>query len=198
MLESGGDRGADLRGVRLQPRTLRRPRALWCSEALPAWSRMRREAAAHFASPEACGCHSMQLKLALKDLATGSLATGFSTLIPPHTHEHTFTRAHICTQLHTHRSACVYSHVHAVTRAHAVTHSHRCTVMCTCSHMQLHLHTYNLGTLTYTQAIPPSQAHPLWAFAYLGPFPRPSRKAPAPTCLAPGSFLQDLFLTTPR
>lgn len=54
-----------------------------------------REAAAPFASPEGCCCHSEQLKMAHQDLATGCLATRF-LCADSTTHMHTLTPTHMC------------------------------------------------------------------------------------------------------
>lgn len=52
---------------------------LWAQDGMAILKPKREEAAAHLVSPEACCCHSRQLKLALQDLAAGWLPSNLAS-----------------------------------------------------------------------------------------------------------------------
>lgn len=80
--------------------------------AQPAQSCHLEGAAVHLAPPGACCCHSRELKLALRALATGCLATWLLNTEPA-THVHSHPRT-----LHTRTVTLTHAHMSRYTRAH--------------------------------------------------------------------------------
>lgn len=166
----------------------------------------RRWAAAHLASPEACCCHSRQLRLALRELAAGCLATRLL---------HTEPATHVCRTLAVAPTNCIRTQsctppcTHTCTLAHI---SRCCTPVrahtCTPSHRLAHTRAYTYACTITHIGDGHTRAHthkPLsdWTQAHPQPLPtqRPSFN---PSCKAPdlpGSAQAPLsakpFLTAP-
>ena len=176
-LEPGGDREADLGGLGPSPadrgRTLPRE---------PGWSQDAEGATAHLASPRACRCHTRWLRLALGDLATGCLATWLLNADPiTHTHaqSHMHTCAHAC--IHTCTNTRAYTHT-CVNQLH--TQICTCTVwaprcVCVCTH--IHCNSTIPGRLIPSRSFPTRSPSLIFS------------PNPCPTCLTPGSHLQEVL-----
>ena len=163
----------------------------------PGWSQDAEGTAAHLASPRACHCHARWLRLALGDLATGCLATWLLNT-DPITHTCTVTHEHVCT--------CLHTHTHAYTWAYTYTHmSQLHAQICTCTRVYLHI--YSVGTHAHTHTHTHTHTHcnptipgrliPSGSFPTQSP-PLIFSPKPCPTCLAPGSHLQEVLPDSPH
>lgn len=157
----------------------------------------RRWAAVHLASPEACCCHSRQLRLALRELAAGCLATRLlhtepathvcSTLAVAPTHC-TSTQScmppctHTCTHTHTVAHLCMHKHARHHTGLHAHVHTHMRANHTPRRWARAHTHAHAEVTLRLEASSSP-------AFAYPTPFPQSFLQSPRPARFCPSSPL---------